>query len=274
MRLLSIWKADSVIEKLNYFILFYFNECKFKYQHRVGSYCIGLPTLTARWKIQTTHGLGIRDPTTLLSQVCESCSAVSNSLRPRVLYSPWDSPGQNTRVGSCFLLQGIFPTQGSNPGLCVTYSWLSVSEVPPCTQFCINGSNHDSRFNHDREVLFMYSLLGKNLHISRLLHSTPRCSRVKCNYKRTRGEAGRFIRKLLQWSRGEVMTDRWRQRWKEVASWEYLSGGGARRVRGRKRNWGIEILLDFCFKQLSGWWHYFDMGKAEREATLREETKI
>ena len=28
-----------------------------------------------------------------------------------------NSPGQNTGVGSCFLLQGIFPTQGSNPGL-------------------------------------------------------------------------------------------------------------------------------------------------------------
>ena len=25
----------------------------------------------------------------------------------------WDSPGQNTGVGSLFLLQGIFPTQGS-----------------------------------------------------------------------------------------------------------------------------------------------------------------
>ena len=30
---------------------------------------------------------------------------------------PWNSPGQNTRVGSHCLLQGIFPTQGSNPGL-------------------------------------------------------------------------------------------------------------------------------------------------------------
>ena len=28
--------------------------------------------------------------------------------------TPWDSPGQNTGVGSLFLLQGIFPTQGSN----------------------------------------------------------------------------------------------------------------------------------------------------------------
>ena len=33
------------------------------------------------------------------------------------LFSPRNSPGQNTGVGSCSLLQGIFPTQGSNPGL-------------------------------------------------------------------------------------------------------------------------------------------------------------
>ena len=35
---------------------------------------------------------------------------------PRLL-SPWDFPGKNTGVGCHFLLQGIFPTQGSNPGL-------------------------------------------------------------------------------------------------------------------------------------------------------------
>ena len=33
------------------------------------------------------------------------------------LYSPWNSPVQNTGVGSSSLLQGIFPTQGSYPGL-------------------------------------------------------------------------------------------------------------------------------------------------------------
>ena len=47
----------------------------------------------------------------------ESCSVVSNSLQPQGLYSPWNSPGQDTGVGSLSLLQGIFPTQGSNPGL-------------------------------------------------------------------------------------------------------------------------------------------------------------
>ena len=40
-----------------------------------------------------------------------------DSLQSRGLCSPWNSPGQNTGVGSLSLLQGIFPTQGSNPGL-------------------------------------------------------------------------------------------------------------------------------------------------------------
>ena len=47
----------------------------------------------------------------------ESHSVVSNSSQPHGLYSPWSSPGRNTGVGSLSLLQGIFPTQGSNPGL-------------------------------------------------------------------------------------------------------------------------------------------------------------
>ena len=55
----------------------------------------------------------------------ESCSVVSDSLQPHGLYSPWNSPGQNTGVGSLSLLKGIFPTQGSNPGLpncrCIIY---------------------------------------------------------------------------------------------------------------------------------------------------------
>ena len=46
-----------------------------------------------------------------------SHSVVFDSLQPHALYSPWNSPGKNTGVGSHSLLQGIFPTQESNPGL-------------------------------------------------------------------------------------------------------------------------------------------------------------
>ena len=42
---------------------------------------------------------------------------MSDSLRLHGLYRPWNSPDQNTGVGHCSLLQGIFPAQGSNPGL-------------------------------------------------------------------------------------------------------------------------------------------------------------
>ena len=40
-----------------------------------------------------------------------------DSLWPHGLDSSWNSSGQNTGVGSLSLLQGIFPTQGLNPGL-------------------------------------------------------------------------------------------------------------------------------------------------------------
>ena len=39
---------------------------------------------------------------------------MSDSVWPHGWYSPWNFPGQNTGVGSLSLLQGIFPTQGSN----------------------------------------------------------------------------------------------------------------------------------------------------------------
>ena len=49
-------------------------------------------------------------------------SVASYSLRPHRLQPvgllcPWDSPGKNTGVGHPSLLQGIFLTQGWNPGL-------------------------------------------------------------------------------------------------------------------------------------------------------------
>ena len=56
-----------------------------------------------------------------LGSPCSSCEMkvglLCPTLWPHGLYSLWDSPGQNTGVGSLSLLQGIFPTQGSNPGL-------------------------------------------------------------------------------------------------------------------------------------------------------------
>ena len=49
----------------------------------------------------------------MFSSVALSCLTFCD---PHGLSSPWNSPGQNTGVGSLSLLQGIFPTRGSNPG--------------------------------------------------------------------------------------------------------------------------------------------------------------
>ena len=47
-------------------------------------------------------------------KVTESCPTLRDLMDYTV---QWDSPGQNTGVGSLSLLQGIFSTQGLNPGL-------------------------------------------------------------------------------------------------------------------------------------------------------------
>ena len=63
--------------------------------------------------------------------VCVSCSFVPDSLQPHGLQStrvlcPWDFPGKDTGVGCHFLLQGIFPTQGSNQVSCIAGRFFTV----------------------------------------------------------------------------------------------------------------------------------------------------
>ena len=53
----------------------------------------------------------------VIERESESHSVLSYSLLPHGGHSPWNSPGQSTGMGSLSLLQGIFPTQGLNPGL-------------------------------------------------------------------------------------------------------------------------------------------------------------
>ena len=71
---------------------------------------------TNTWRLYTMF-LNNEQVTEEIKSESESRSVVSNSLWPHGLYSPWNSSGQNTGVGSLFLLQVILPTQGSNPRL-------------------------------------------------------------------------------------------------------------------------------------------------------------
>ena len=72
-----------------------------------------------------------------------SCSVTSDALRPQrlqptELLCPWDSLGKNTGVGCHFLLQVIFPMQGSNPHLLcllncrwILYHWATAEDPKP-----------------------------------------------------------------------------------------------------------------------------------------------
>ena len=75
---------------------------------------------------------------------CVSRSVMPDSLRPHGLQPtrllcPWDFPGKDTEVGCHFLLQGIFPTQGSNPGLlhCRQILYLLSYKGSPLSEFSL-----------------------------------------------------------------------------------------------------------------------------------------
>ena len=89
-----------------------------------------------------------------ISPLSESHSVVSNSLWPHRLYSQWNSPGQNTGVGSLSLLQGIFLTQESN--------W----DLLHCRQILDQLSYQESRY----PLLIHLSL---SIHCSLSIHYLP-----------------------------------------------------------------------------------------------------
>ena len=68
----------------------------------------------------------------------ESHSVVPDSLQPHELYSLWNSPGQNTGVGSLSLLQGIFPNPGIKPRS-PTLQMNSLPVKPPGNLACMHA---------------------------------------------------------------------------------------------------------------------------------------
>jgi len=68
-----------------------------------------------RWE----HTICTRPGYVLSRKVMSDC-VQPHGLQPTRLLCPWDSPGKNTGVRCHALLQGIFPTQGSNPRLYVS----------------------------------------------------------------------------------------------------------------------------------------------------------
>ena len=80
-------------------------------------YFLGFQNYCGRWLQPWKTLLSLRKVMTSLENESESRSVTSDSLWPHGLYSAWNSPGQNTGVCSLSLLQQVFPTRESNPGL-------------------------------------------------------------------------------------------------------------------------------------------------------------
>ena len=79
----------------------------------------------------------------------ENCTVIFDSLPPRGLYCPWNSPGQNAGVGNLSLLQEIFPTQGLNPRL------------PHCRQILYQVSHKRKSKNNKYYNVERASLIGQ-----------------------------------------------------------------------------------------------------------------
>ena len=86
---------------------------------------------------------------------------VSDSLRPHGLsparlLCPWSSPGKNTEMGCHFLLQGVFPTQGSNLGLLHAGGFFTVALLETISSltvehhsvFCLTQAPHSDEATH------------------------------------------------------------------------------------------------------------------------------
>ena len=78
---------------------------------------------------------------------------MSDSLRPHGLYSPWNSSGQNSGVGSLSLLQGIFPSQVSNPHL--PYCRQILYQLSHMGRYCIETDK--------TQILGLTSLICSNI---------------------------------------------------------------------------------------------------------------
>ena len=97
-------------------------------------------------------------------------SLLPSGLQPTRLLCPWNSPGKNTTVGRHTLFQGIFPTQGSKPGLphcrqilyCLSHQ-RSPKVWTPCTTGCSKMKVFQGQINLGSTMQILVALGVKNL---------------------------------------------------------------------------------------------------------------
>ena len=100
----------------------------------------GLQACPARSHNHISQFLGKEICVYVKVKATQSCLTLCN---PMEFSRPWNSPGQNAEFGCCSLLQGIFPTQGPNPGLLpcsrILYPLSYQGSPCVCVYFCFSG---------------------------------------------------------------------------------------------------------------------------------------
>ena len=115
-------------------------------------------------------------------------------LKPTRLLPPWDSPGKSIGVGCHFLLQGIFLTQGLNPGLrhCSQILYQLSLEGSPFSNHVGSTSHHQTTLTDSPRMLHLSG--DKQLGLF-LTHCGQNTSPVTCycssGHKTVRGVGGR-----------------------------------------------------------------------------------
>ena len=113
-------KSDSMLQRLRYVSHTCSADISSGSSTLVTNWMVSLPssvrlTILRQRYVPCTRSFTVTTPEFGLGHDDASVPRLSWDARP--MDSPWTSPGQNIGVGSLSLLQGIFPTQGSNPGL-------------------------------------------------------------------------------------------------------------------------------------------------------------
>ena len=119
---------------------------------------------------------------------------------PWTMYSPWNSPGQNAGVGSLSLLQGIFPTQGSNPVSHIAggffTSWATkntrVGSLSLLHQIFLTQES-DQNLLHCRQILYRLSHKGSPRILEWIAYPFSTRSSWPRNQTRVSCIAGRFF---------------------------------------------------------------------------------